>query len=84
MKWITKEELERDLNELLPDKDVCDLILILYFRKSPYCSLSCSLVRSLFHLFAPEFVCSFVILFTGIHSLDHFVHSFFRGCFFSR
>ena len=28
MRWITKEELQRDLNELLPDKDVCDLILL--------------------------------------------------------
>ena len=38
MRWITKEELERDLNELLPDKDVCDLIMLyilikIYFER---------------------------------------------------
>ena len=34
MRWITKEELERDLNELVPDKDVCDLIMFYILVKN--------------------------------------------------
>ena len=61
MRWITKEELQRDLNELLPDKDVCGPIMLhtpikIYFVRSFSRSVVCLLV----HSFPRSFVRSFV------------------------
>lgn len=75
MKWITKEELERDLNELLPDKDVCDIIMLYIRMKNLYRACFPSFSRKRVRLLVRSFR-AFVCL------LVHSFSFFFCACFF--